>query len=198
MKHLPTKRKLLLPLSLVLGLLVLPSFAQAASISGVNVFVKETGTVSVTFSGSRESFRGTLYLEGHGKLFSSNIAAGTTINVGEYEAGQELNFYILVRLTGLRAGYGSRGYRTKSILGWYYTKSKFVVKNIDSGTYADLIGESNDVLFSFSNSNTETGIETATGIEGNKLVQNPEPSTIVLLGSGLLGLGAWRLRKKQP
>ncbi len=35
------------------------------------------------------------------------------------------------------------------------------------------------------------------GDEGTKLVQNPEPSTMILLGSGLLGLGAWRLRNKK-
>jgi len=171
-----------LSLVLVLGLLVLPSFAQAAATMVGNISVKETGTVSVTFPKS-SGFTSTLYIEGYGELFSSNIAAGTPINVGEYEAGQELNFMILVHDTSATYSNGDS-----------LVHSGFVVKNEDSGGYVGfkgLMGENDDVLFGFSNTITETGIE------GNKLVQNPEPSTIVLLGSGLLGLGVWRLRKKQ-
>ena len=35
------------------------------------------------------------------------------------------------------------------------------------------------------------------GSDGNTLVQNPEPSTVILLGSGIMGLAALRWKKKQ-
>jgi len=84
----------------------------------------------------------------------------------------------------------------------------------------------NDLIFYFSNTQTNTTItqgQIGSNVQGstqnlssltdtqieeilasdhfpseteNPTVINPEPSTIVLLGSGLLGLGAWRLRRK--
>ena len=47
-----------------------------------------------------------------------------------------------------------------------------------------------------SNSNSNTGTNGSLSITANPVVVNPEPSTIVLLASGLLGLGLWRLRRK--
>jgi PEP-CTERM motif-containing protein len=44
--------------------------------------------------------------------------------------------------------------------------------------------------------NTTNGQNGSSSINANPVVVNPEPSTIVLLASGLLGLGLWRLRRK--
>jgi len=47
-----------------------------------------------------------------------------------------------------------------------------------------------------SNSTSNGGTNGSSSINANPVVVNPEPSTIVLLASGLLGLGFWRLRRK--
>ncbi len=179
------KKNSLLGVTLI-GLLVLPSFAHAAGTLGGQIFVKESGTVAVTFAGSSASYTSTLFLQGYGELFSSNVASGTTIELGGFQAGQVLTFSIFVQNTGQTYYTGSGDLNADGV-------AHASVENTGVGTsvgFEDLYGggdqDYNDVMFSFSNTNTET-----------KLVQNPEPGTILLFGSGLLGLGAWRLRKKQ-
>ncbi|MDH5428553.1 MAG: DUF4114 domain-containing protein [Nitrospirota bacterium] len=176
----------LLPFSLALALLILPNIAQANGILGGSVIVKDTGDVTVTFQGSNAGYTSTLYFGGQA-LFSSNEASGTSVTLNGFEAGQVLTFSILVQETGHSFSTGSGSLNADGI-------AHAMVSNLEDGgtlvSFEDLYGggdkDYNDLMFSFSNTNSET-----------KLVQNPEPGTIILFGSGLLGLGAWRLRKKQ-
>lgn len=184
MKHLLI-RSGLLPLSLALGLLILPTIAQADGILGGSVVVNQTGSVNVTFQGSNAGYTSTLYF-GNQALFSSNEAAGTSVTLDGFQAGQVLTFSILVQNTENTFSTGSGTLNADGL-------AHAMVSNLDDGgtlvSFEDLYGggdkDYNDLMFSFSNTNTEA-----------KLVQNPEPATIILFGSGLLGLGAWRLRKK--
>ncbi len=171
------------------GLLLVPSLSFAEGILGGSIVVKQTGNVSVTFDGSSASYTSTLYLQGYGELFSSSTADGTTIDLGSYEAGQELTFYIFVENTGQTFYTGSGELNADGLAHAY-------VEDLGDGTkvgFEDLLGggdkDYNDVNFTFSNTNTE-------GVDP-KTIANPEPTTIVLFGSGLLGLGIWNYRKRK-
>ena len=170
-------------LSLVLGLLVLPSFAQATGI-GESLFVQDTGNVSVTFAGSNAGYTSNLY-HGDTFLFSNRATPGTTISLGNFEAGTELVFRLEVQNTGQIFNTGE-GINSK-VESFGDSSSRIGWEDQAGGGDRDY----NDLVFDFTN--TSAGGSQTNG--GN--IANPEPSTIILFGSGLLALGAWRLRKKK-
>lgn len=190
MKHLFLRTGLLLPLSLVAWLLVLPSLAQATGIIGGNLIVQNNGDVSVTFAGSHADYVSTLYFN-NTALFTTNSGAGSTISLGNFAAGTELNFRLDVQNTGMAYFTGTGANNIDGV-------AHAMVENLGEGTsmigFEDLYGggdrDYNDLLFEFTNTTT------AENEFHGKLLASPEPSTMILFGSGLLGLGAWRLRKK--
>jgi len=191
MKHLQLKTRILLTVSFVIGLLILPSFAQATGILGGNLIVQNDGEVTITFAGSSAGYTSTLYL-GETALFSTNSLTGSTLSLGTFTAGTELDFRLEVQNTGMVF---FTGIGANNIDGVAHA----IVENIAEGStmvgFEDLYGggdrDYNDLVFEFSNTTTEDNT-----VQG-ELISNPEPATIVLFGTGLLGLGAWRLRKKQ-
>ena len=248
MGYMRLKKELLLPLSLVAGLLVVPSLAQATGILGGNLIVQNEGSVTVTFGGSEAGYTSTLYLGGTDTaIFSTNSLAGSTFSLGDFTAGTELSFRLEVQNTGNVFFTGAGANNIDGI-------AHAIVESVGTDTlqvgFEDLLEggdrDYNDLVFFFSNTTTEKTIvqgqisdgskneDEAIGLpsllseenllheediedvnmqdpgpsslvsgenfgysESGAIIQNPEPSTIVLLGSGLLGLGAWRLRKKQ-
>lgn len=177
-------------LSLVLGLLVLPSFAQATPIGERSLFVGNTGNVSVTFAGSDASWKSNLYY-GETFLFSNRATRGTTISLGNFEAGTELVFRLEVQKTGKIFNTGEWVYYPVENLGEGLSKIGWE-DNAEGGDR-----DYNDLVFDLTNTKTVPGITDTSDIGNSGVIQNPEPSTILLFGSGLLGVGAWRLRKKQ-
>jgi len=210
MKRLNTKTGIFLPLSLIVSFFVLPSMAQATGILGGNLIVQNTGDVTVTFGGSDAGYTSTLYF-GETALFSNRAAAGSTINLGSFDAGTELSFRLEVQNTG---NIFFTGVGANNIDGIAHAMVESVGTDTLQVGFEDLLGggdgDYNDLVFFFSNTETENTVvkgEILGGspnesdfLEGNPegvTVQNPEPSTMVLFGSGLVGLGAWRFRKRQ-
>lgn len=189
MNHLFLKARLLLPLSLVAGLLFLPSLAQATGIVGGNLIVQNNGDVSVTFAGSSAGYTSNLYY-GETFLFSNRATPGTTISLGNFDAGTELVFRLEVQNTGQIFNTGE-GINSKVTFG--EGSSRVGWEDQAGGGDRDY----NDLVFDFTNTETVAGTTDTTDIGNSGVIQNPEPTTIILFGSGLLGLGAWRLRKKQ-
>lgn len=190
MKRLLKKTTQLVALSLTLGLLVIPSIAQAAGVLGGNLSVQNDGDVIVTFGGSDAGYTSTLYL-GETAIFSNQAAAGSTVNLGNFAAGTELNFRLEVQNTG---NVFFTGAGANNIDGIAHATVENIGTNLTQVGFEDLLGggdkDYNDLVFQFSNT------ETAAIVHQGKLLTNPEPATIILFGTGLLGLGAWRLRKK--
>jgi hypothetical protein len=61
----------------------------------------------------------------------------------------------------------------------------------NSGPHQRIVPSNNN-----SSNNGTTGSNGSLSITANPVVVNPEPSTLILLASGLLGLGVWSLRRR--
>ncbi len=173
------------------GTLLFPSLSLATSVLGGNIIVQHDGNVTATFQGSNAGYTSSLYL-GDTKLFTTNQASGTTFNLGNFTAGTELNFRLEVHNTGHSFYTGSAANNIDGVAHAFIDDS--FGDNETLVSFEDLLGggdkDYNDLLFSFSNTKAD-------GSGGNNLVQNPEPSTVILLGSGIMGLAAWRLKRKK-
>ncbi len=195
MNHLNFKNNIGLPLSMAMGIFMLPSIALATGIVGSSLFVQNDGDVHVTFKGSDAGYTSTLSFQGT-NLFSNRDTTGVTINLGNFSAGTELNFQLLVHNTG---NIFSTGMGTMNPDGIAHTLVSDMGNGLTQVGWEDLYGggdlDYNDLVFDFSNVTTE-GDEIPGSEDPGKLIANPEPSTMILFGSGLLGLGAWRFRKK--
>ncbi|GJL66149.1 MAG: hypothetical protein NPIRA05_11200 [Nitrospirales bacterium] len=168
------------------GIFLFPGNSMATSVLGGNIVVQHDGNVTATFQGSNAGYTSSLYL-GNTKIFTTNQASGSTFNLGNFTAGTALNFRLEVHNTGHSFYTGGAANNIDGIAHAFIDDS--FGNNETLVSFEDLLGggdrDYNDLIFSFSN--TEAGAN---------LVQNPEPSTVILLGSGIMGLAAWRLRNK--
>ncbi|GJL66148.1 MAG: hypothetical protein NPIRA05_11190 [Nitrospirales bacterium] len=172
---------------------LLPTPSLATSVLGGSLAVQNDGNVTATFQGSNAGYVSSLYL-GDTKLFTSNQTSGSTFDLGNFTAGTQLQFRLEVHNTG-QTFYTGNGANNADGLAHAIVNDSFG-QGETLVSFEDLLGggdkDYNDLIFSFSNTNTEVDADT-----NKSLVQNPEPSTVLLLGSGIIGLAAWRLRKER-
>ena len=114
-------------------------------------------------------------------LFTNRVAGGTQVQLTGLTAGQEIIFGIYVQNTGetFYIGSGSRnsdGLVHAKILALGNGRYQLGFEDLKGGGDLDF----NDVIF-----------------EVQGAVVNPEPVTMVLLGSGLFGLGAAARRRRK-
>ncbi|GJL51943.1 MAG: hypothetical protein NPIRA01_31700 [Nitrospirales bacterium] len=181
-------------IALLLGCsFLLPTPSLATSVLGGSLAVQNDGNVTATFQGSNAGYISSLYL-GDTKIFTSNQTSGSTFDLGNFTAGTQLQFRLEVHNTGQTFYTGSGANNVDGLAHAIVNDSFGQGETLVS--FEDLLGggdkDYNDLLFSFSNTNTELDADT-----NKSLVQNPEPSTVILLGSGIIGLAAWRLRKER-
>ena len=178
----------------------LPTVSMATSILGGSLIVQNTGEVFATFQGSSAGYSSTLFLHNTGQsLFNNHSSSvGTTISLGTFEAGTELVFGINVQNTG-QTFFTGGGFRNGDGLAHAMINDTFGQEGEALVSFEDLLGggdrDYNDLEFAFSNVAGEEARNT--DIDGNTLIQNPEPSTVILLGSGLIGLATWRWKKQR-
>jgi Domain of unknown function (DUF4114) len=161
--------------------LAAPAFSSTL---GGDLVVAETGDVTATFISQSAGYTSLLYLDqtsGDVFVFNNHVnQPGDTFNLGSFDAGTELTFYILVNDTGdvFYTGDGSLN------LDGLAHATVETVAGITYVGFEDLFGggdqDYNDVYFSFTNT---------------KIAVAPLPAGGLLLLGGLGALAAAKRRK---
>jgi len=170
------------------------SAPMAAPIIGGYV-IADGGSVTATFLGQAAGYTSDLYLVINANdsqyVFTNHTTpVGSTANLGNFAAGQELEFFIYVRNTG-NTFYTGPGSRNTDGVAHAVVDGDFAGGTATYVGFEDLLGggdlDYDDLYFSFSNTSGST-------TPGNPAV--PEPGTLALLGLGLIGMTVVARRKR--
>lgn len=181
---------------MLFGAIVLPTDARAVPVSdprlGIKVFAG-TGNVIATFRGHGAAFSNDLYLDlgplgptgGDLFVFNNHTASiGDTVDLGSFTPGTELIFRLHVNNTGYDFFTGPASRNPDGIAHALVDLTLFPGETYVG--FEDLFGggdrDFNDIMYSFSNTTT---------------APIPEPSTWLLMGTGLAGFAIARLRNRK-
>ena len=155
------------------------------------MIVAETGDVTAVFRGSNAGYFNSLCLEGPdntlGVIFDKNTPRGSTFSLDSFEADTELLFRLHVRNTGLDFFTGDAG-RNPDGLPHTLALTTF---DEESNLFVTIIGFEN--LYGGGDEDYNDFSFPLTNVIDPPL---PEPSTVILLGIGLIGV-AFADRRRQ-
>ena len=170
----------LLILALGIGLMV-PSTSLATPITA-----SKDGQQIITYTGSDAAHSLTLLHNGNEVFNNKTATVGQKFNLGTFAKGEAINLSIRNNTTGntFAAGGGNNTFGNSTI------------------AWEDLLGggdrDFNDLVLLLESLAEGAEVPDALPQGGNpgSSVATPEPTTVILMGSGLLWLAAWRRKKK--
>ncbi len=174
-------------LASVFAVLVTPVLTWAVPVVGGSTFVAQTGEVMATFVGSDAAYTSELFLESPGNapvaIFNNHSSLpGSSQSLGVFAAGTELIFRIHVLDTNTTyfngPSFRNSDNSAHAIVDASFAPNQTLVGFEDLGGGGDR--DYNDLMVSFTNTTLT--------------ITNPEPATLTLMATGVLGLLLWRGR----
>ena len=178
---------------LILGIaLFFPTISMATSMKGGKLVVQKDGEVWVTFKGSDAAHTSALKYNGKTIFNNKSSAVGTKVSLGKFKAGDVIE----LKLKNLTTGHSfSAGGSNAKLKGFGNDQLLAAFEDLMGGGDKDF----NDLKFILENLGTDNpqggGSQATQGSDQGNL-GTPEPTTVILMGSGLLWLAAWRWKKK--